>query len=322
MNCLITGITGSGGSYLADYILNNHPEVKVHGTCRWHSTTSLKNIESIKDKITLHECDLLDLATIIRIFREVRPTKIFNLASHANVRVCFDNPTAVLHNNTILMANLLEAIRLECPETIFQQCSTSEVYGNPEILPMTEDHPLKPVNPYAVSKLTQETLAYAYHKSWGLRCIVTRMFAYINPRRQDLFATAFAMQIAKIEAGLQEPILRHGNLESVRTLIDVRDAMRTYWVACDLCTPGEVYNIGGRDVILVKDFLKKLVQFSRRDFNCLEDISLLRPVDVTNQVPDTLKFDELTSWEPEYSLDDSINFLLEHCRKEVQSGKI
>ena len=321
MNILITGITGSGGSYLAEYILENHPEVTVHGTTRWHSTTSLRNIEGIKDRITLHECDLLDLATIIRIFREVKPAKIFNLASHANVRVCFDNPTAVLHNNVILMANLLEAVRLECPEAIFQQCSTSEVYGNPETTPITEKHPLQPVNPYAVSKLTQEALAYAYHKSWGLRCIITRMFAYINPRRKELFATSFARQIARIEAGLQEPILLHGNLESVRTLIDVRDAMRTYWIACDLCTPGEVYNIGGRDVISVKDFLKKLCKFSKRDFNCLVDSSLLRPVDVNNQVPDTVKFDKLTSWKPRYSLDDSINFLLEYCREEVEYGK-
>jgi len=322
MNILITGITGSGGSYLAEYILENHPEVKVHGTARWHSTTSLSNIEGIKDRITLHECDLLDLATIIRIFREVKPDRIFNLASHANVRVCFDNPTAVLHNNVMLMANLLEATRLECPESIFQQCSTSEVYGTPETIPIKESHPLQPVNPYAVSKLTQEGLAYAYHKSWGLRCIITRMFAYVNGRRQELFATAFAHQVARIEAGLQKPILRHGNLESIRTLIDVRDAVRTYWVACAFCTPGEAYNIGGTVPISIKDFLKKLHNFAKVDFVDSLDSSLLRPVDVTNQVPDTTKFDTLTEWEPEYTLDDSIEFLLEHCRKELNGTRI
>lgn len=316
-NILITGITGSGGSYLAEYILENHPEVKVHGTSRWHSTSSHRNIDNIKDKIVLHECDLLDLSTIIRIFREVKPIRIFNLASHANVRVCFDNPIAVLNNNIILMANLLEAVRLECPEAIFQQCSTSEVYGNPLITPMKETHPLQPVNPYAVSKLTQEALAYAYFKSWNLRVIITRMFAYINPRRHDLFASAFARQIIQIERGINK-VLKHGNLDSIRTLIDVRDAMHTYWIACDKCEPGVAYNIGGKDTISVKDFLEKL----KANADCLilseQDSNLLRPVDVTKQIPDTSLFDNLTEWKPRYTLDESIEFLLNYYRKEIK----
>jgi len=317
MNILITGIMGSGGSYLAEYILKHHPEVKVHGTVRWHSTTSHVNIKKIKDKIILHECDLLDLASIIRVFKHIKPARIFNMASHANVRVCFDNPTAVLQNNIMLMANLLEAVRLECPEVIFQQCSTSEVYGNPETVPMKEDHPLQPVNPYAVSKLTQEALAYAYFKTWGLRCVITRMFAYINPRRHDLFATAFALQVAEIEAE-KRSWLRHGNLESIRTLIDVRDAMRAYWVACEQCVPGTAYNIGGRDTISVGDFLQRLIASTNTSINIISDPALFRPVDVTNQVPDTTKFDTLTGWEPEYTLDQSIEFLLKHCRHEIR----
>jgi len=279
---VITGGAGSGGSYLAEYITETYPDVDVHLLVRWHSTSDNRNLKNILNKVTIHECDLLDLASIIKVFRKIKPNKLFNLASHANVKACFDNPIAVLNNNVMLMANLLEAVRLECPECIFQQCSTSEVYGNPKEVPMYETHPLQPVNPYAVSKLTQESLAYAYHQSWGLRVIVTRMFAYINPRRRDLFATAFAYQVAEIEAGKRE-ILQHGNLDSIRTLIDVRDAMRTYWLACYYCKPGEVYNIGGKDVLSVGDFLEKLKTHAKVPIISEQDKGLLRPVDVTNQ---------------------------------------
>lgn len=314
---LITGITGSGGSYLADYILENHPGVDVWGICRWHSTTNLQNIEHIKDRIKLLECDLMDLSSVIRALQIIKPARIFHLASFANVRKCFDTPLAVINNNITGTANLLEAIRLICPETLLQMCSTSEVYGNPLNFPMTEEHPLKPVNPYSVSKLAQESLAYAYFKSWGLRVIITRMFAYINPRRRDLFATAFAYQIAEIEKG-RRSILRHGNLESIRTIIDVRDAMATYWVACDSCTPGEAYNIGGKYTASVGEILELLKSHAKVKIISMQDPDLLRPVDVTKQVPDTAKFDKLTAWVPRYSIDESIEFLLNHCRQIIK----
>lgn len=314
---LITGCAGSGGSYLAEYLVNNHPEVEVHGIARWHSTTSLDNLKAIRNKIKVHECDLLDLPSIIRIFHDVRPSKIFGLASHANVRVCFDTPLAVLNNNIMSVANLLEAIRMECPDAIYQHCSTSEVYGNPQNFPMTEDHPLEPVNPYSVSKLAQEKLAYAYFKSWKLRVVITRMFAYINPRRRDLFATSFAFQVAEIEKR-QRSVLEHGNLESIRTLIDVRDAMDAYWVACDHCEYGVPYNIGGDSVISVGEFLELLKEHAHAPIQSVCNQSLLRPVDVTRQIPDTSRFAKATNgWRPKYKLGESIDFLLDFCRSNV-----
>ena len=316
MNILITGITGSGGSYLAEYVLENHTDVNVWGLCRWHSTTTLSNIEGIKDQINLRECDLLDISSIIRVLKESNPERIFHLAAYANVRKCFDTPLSVINNNIMGTANLLEAVRMVCPETTLQLCSTSEVYGHPIQTPMREDHPIQPVNPYSVSKLAQEGLGYAYCKSWGLNVIITRMFAYINPRRRDLFATAFARQIVEIEKGYRDIVI-HGNLESVRTLIDVRDAMETYWLACNCCESGEAYNIGGNDVISVGDFLEKLKSLSNVNIKSEQDPDLLRPVDITLQIPDTTKFNSLTNWKPRYSLEDSITFLLEHCRREI-----
>lgn len=317
MNILITGITGSGGSYLADYIIDNHPEVKVFGIHRWHSAGTLSNIEHIKDKINIIESDLLDLSSIIRALQISKPERIFHLASFANVKKCFDTPLAVINNNIMGTANLLEAIRLVCPKSLIQVCSTSEVYGNPINFPMTEEHPKIPVNPYAVSKLSQENLSYAYYKSWNLNIIITRMFAYINPRRKDLFASAFAYQVAEIEYG-QRLILKHGNLDSIRNIIDVRDAMESYWVACDKCKVGEAYNIGGKTVLSVKEYLDKLIKFSKLDIQVEQDKNLLRPIDVTKQIPDTSKFDNLTGWKPKYSIDESIEWLLKIYRDELQ----
>jgi GDP-4-dehydro-6-deoxy-D-mannose reductase len=319
MNILITGVTGSGGSYLAEYILKHHPEASVWGVCRWHSTSNLDNIQNIAGQINLRECDLTDLSSVIRVLKECMPQKIFHLAAYANVKKCFETPLAVIHNNIMGTANLLEGVRLSCPETTLQMCSTSEVYGNPQTTPITESHPIQPVNPYAVSKLAQEKLAYAYFKSWGINVVITRMFAYINPRRRDLFATAFAHQVVEIERG-KRSVLRHGNLDSIRTLIDVRDAMRTYWIASDYCTPGEAYNIGGKETMTVGQFLDKLKDHTNCPISSVQDSSLLRPVDVTKQIPETSKFDTLTGWKPHYTLDDSIEFLLNYCRRGYDLG--
>lgn len=315
-NILITGITGSGGSYLAEYILENHPGMNVYGLHRWHSAGTLVNIEAIKDRIKIIECDLLDMSSVLRALQQIKPSRIFHLAAYANVRKCFDTPLSVINNNVMGTANLLEAVKIACPEALLQMCSTSEVYGNPLTFPMTENHPLKPVNPYSVSKLAGESLSYAYFKSWGLRVIITRMFAYINPRRRDLFATAFAYQVAEIEAGKRD-VLVHGNLDSIRTLIDVRDAMETYWIACEKCAPGIPYNIGGRDTFSVGDILNILKDQAKVKIYSEQDKNLLRPVDVTKQIPDTSRFDNLTKWKPKYTIFKSLNFLLEHCRREI-----
>jgi len=316
MNVLISGITGSGGSYLAEYILENHPDVEVWGICRWHSTTTLINIKNIKDKIVLRESDLLDISSIIRVLQDCKPAKIFHLAAYANVRKCFDTPLSVLNNNIMGTANLLEAVRLTCPDTVIQMCSTSEIYGTPLTTPIKEDHPMQPPNPYSVSKLAQERLAWAYYKSWGLNVVITRMFAYINPRRRDLFASAFASQVVDIEKGHKD-VLNHGNLESIRTLIDVRDAMRAYWIASEKCEYGEAYNIGGNIPITVGKVLEKLIHKSTVPIITEQDKSLLRPTDITSQIPDTTKFDTLTGWKPKYTLDESIKFLLNFYRSEA-----
>jgi len=312
---LITGIAGSGGSHLAEYLVDNE-DIDVHGVSRWHSTTSNANLKRIKNRITLHECDLNDLSATIRTLEASKPDYIFHLAAHANVHVCFSNPIAVLQNNINNTINLFEAIRIVGIDPIIQFCGTSEVYGQvaPENTPITEEHPLQPVNIYAVSKLTQEKIASSYFHSYGMKTIITRMFAYINPRRGDIFSSAFARKIVEIERG-ERDVLTHGNLDSVRTLIDVRDAMETYWIACQKCEYGVPYNIGGESVISVGDFLEQLKVQSKVPIRSMVDKKLLRPVDVTLQVPDVSRFVKTTGWKPRYSLEDSVDFLLNHYRR-------
>ena len=315
---LITGITGSGGSYLAEYIVQHHPDVAVHGISRWHSTSTEDNLSSIRGSVTVHECDLLDFSSIIATLEEIRPDVIFHLAAHANVRASFQTPLSVLNNNIMGTANLFEAIRAAKLKPIFQMCSTSEVYGQvaPEDVPIKEETPMRPASPYAVSKVAQDLLGYTYFSAYKIPVICTRMFAYLNPRRVDLFATSFARQVARIELGLQKELV-HGNLDSVRTIIDVRDAMRAYWDAALYCSPGEAYNIGGNTTITVGDFLDLLKSLAKTPIPSRVDPALLRPADVTLQIPSTEKFDKATGWKPQYSFEESVAFLLDHWRSRV-----
>jgi GDP-mannose 4,6-dehydratase len=312
---LVTGISGSGGSYLADYIIEQQPAVAVHGIARWHSTSSSGNLARAGKRATVHECDLTDFSSVLRVIRDARPDVIFHIASHANVWAGFKTPLAVLHNNIMGTANLLEAVRSAEISPIIQICSTSEVYGqvDPKDVPIRETCPINPSSPYAVSKVTQDLLGTTYFRSYGMPIIRTRMFAYINPRRADLFATSFAMQVARIELGLQDE-LTHGNLDSTRTLIDVRDAMESYWVAAVKGEAGEVYNIGGNTVITVGAFLEALKKLARVPIRSRIDPNLLRPADVTLQIPDTSKFAATTGWQPRYTFDESVAFLLAECR--------
>lgn len=320
---LITGITGSGGSYLADYLIERQPGVEVHGISRWHSTSTDGNLSGARGKVHMHSCDLNDLSSVFTVMKTATPDVIFHLASHANVRDSFDNPLSVMQNNIMGTANLFEAVRMNGLDPVIQLCSTSEVYGQvaPDEVPIREENAMRPSSPYAVSKVTQDLLGLTYFRSYGMRIVRTRMFAYINPRRADLFATAFALQVARVEAGRQD-VLRHGNLDSVRTFVDVRDAMEAYWLAALHCKPGEAYNIGGTTTMTVGEFLALLKKYAKMEIRSEVDPALLRPSDVTLQVPDTSKFFEATGWKPRHGFDDSVRMLLDHCRRVVAREKM
>lgn len=323
---LITGISGSGGSYLAEYIIANHPDVEVYGISRWHSTTTRNNLSAIRDKVTVREADLMDFGSVLAVLREVQPDAIFHLAAHANVRASFVTPGAVLNNNIIGTSNLFEAVRLARLNPIIQLASSSEIYGqvDPKYVPIKEDAPLRPASPYAVSKATQDLLGRVYFISHKMRIIRTRMFTYLNPRRADLFATSFAKQVAWIERGLQKELV-HGNLASIRTPIDVRDAMRAYWEATLHCRPGEAYNVGGTIPVAVGEFLEYLISLCDIPIPTRCDPCLLRPADVTLQIPCIDKFVRETGWQPMYTFEESVANLLAYWREkadEVQNHQM
>lgn len=313
---LITGITGSGGSYLAEYIVNNHKNIDVFGISRWHSTSSNSNLESIKKKVKNIECDLTDFSRVYDVLKKIKPNLIFHIASHANVRAGFDNPLSVINNNVNATLNLLQCIKmLNLNDAKIQICSTSEVYGlvQKKDIPIKEDLLIKPASPYAVSKVTQDLLGQVYYQNYGIKTVITRMFAYINPRRQDLFATSFAKQAVEIEKGKRK-FLYHGNLKSTRTIIDVRDAMDAYWVAINKCNFGEPYNIGGNTIIEVGEFLDLIKKKINVKIISKVDKKLLRPTDVTLQIPDLKKFEKKTNWKPKYNFEDSVDYLVNYWR--------
>lgn len=311
---LITGINGSGATYLAEH-LQTISNIQIQGISRWHTDRKIKS--GVFSKIQMFECDLTDLGSIIRTLEVAQPDYIFHLASNANVKLSFTTPISVFNNNVNGTLNLLEALRILNQKPMIQFCGTSEVYGQvrPDEIPIKESQSIDPVNVYAISKLTQEKLVKSYFRSYDIPCVITRAFGYINPRRPDIFSSAFAKQIVDIENGKQD-ILYHGNLDSIRTLLDVRDIVEAYWIAAQKCEIGEAYNIGSTVPVRVGDFLEELKRQAKCKIVSVEDPNLLRPVDVTLQIPSVDKFYQKTNWTPKYNLEDSVKLLLDFYRNQ------
>ena len=314
-NCLITGITGSGGSYLAEHILSKNKKIKVHGLYR---SKGYYNILKKYKKIKTYKVDLLNYLKVFKHLKKIKPDVIFHLASNADVRDSFNNPIAFSKNNNSITINLLEAIRKLNINPVIVVCSTSEVYGQVEKknMPIKENCQISPINPYAVTKAFQDLISQVYQKSFGLNIIITRMFSYTNGRRDNLFQTAFAKQIAEIECG-KKKYLKHGNLKSIRTILDIKDAMEAYWLTAKKGKIGEIYNIGGNKTISVGNFLNKLIKLSKAKIICKLDKTLLRPSDIPLQVVDCSKFKRDTGWKPLTKFNDSLKKLLEECRYNV-----
>jgi GDP-mannose 4,6-dehydratase len=318
MRALITGITGFVGSHLAEMILEEHPDWEVHGTKRWRSPR--ENLAHIEDRIQLHDCDLTDLSSLIRMLDKVKPDRIFHLAAQSYVMMSYRAPTATIDSNVNGTINLFEAIRILGQDPLIHACSSSEVYGQvrDEDIPIREDTPFRPASPYAVSKVGEDMAGYMYHHAYGLKIIRTRMFTHSGPRRGEVFVdSAFARQVARIEAGVQDPVLVVGNLDSVRTFADVRDVVHAYWMLLEKCPPGEVYNIGGESTMTIREMLNLLLDMTdlKETIEVRIDPALLRPADVTNQVPSSQKFKDATGWEPAIPYSETLRDMLEYWRE-------
>ena len=313
-NCFITGVTGSGGSYLAENIFLKDKRIKISGSYRSKGYYKLlkKNIKNIR----LYRLDLRKYNSIYRLLKKVKPDVIFHFASNADVRGSFDKPISFVENNNSITINLLEAARRLNLKSIIIICSSSEVYGDvsKKDIPLREDQKFNPVNPYAATKAFQDFISQIYYKCFKLNIIITRMFSYTNARRKNLFQTAFANQIIKIKNKKQK-ILSHGNLDSIRTFIDINDAMDAYWLAATKGRIGEIYNIGGDKIISVRNFLKKLCSIAKLKIKSRLNKELLRPKDVTLQITDSKKFRKHTGWRPKVKFEDSVKNLLSSCEQ-------
>jgi GDP-mannose 4,6-dehydratase len=320
---LITGITGFVGSHLADYISREFPGTCILGLARWRAPKD--NIKHIVDKIRLCYGDLLDLPSLVTILREHQPDVIFHLAAQSYVDFSFKAPLATLETNVLGTCNLLEAVKeLKFNfdyEPIVHVCSSSEVYGQVKEneVPIKEDNPFRPVSPYAVSKVAEDMLGFQYWIAWKIKTIRTRLFTHTGARRGEVFAeSTFAKQIASIEAGLTPPVIKVGNLESIRTFLDIKDAVRAYWLLVNKCSPGEVYNIGGVETMTVGEMLNRLLNLSTVKNIVIElDPSRLRPSDVTLQIPCIDKFKNETDWCPEIPFENTLKDLLDYWREEL-----
>ncbi len=316
MKALITGITGFAGSHLAEHLLAEHPDVEVYGIYRWRSRRD--NIEHIdSSKVRLIEADLRDYTSLHHLLDRVRPDYVFHLAAQSFVPSSWKAPNETLTTNIAGQTNLFEAVRAVGIDPTIQIACSSEEYGlvHPDETPIKETNPLRPLSPYAVSKVGQDFMGYQYFQSYGMKVVRTRGFNHTGPRRGDVFVTSnFAKQIASIEAGRQEPVIRVGNLEAVRDFTDVRDMVRAYWLAVTKARPGEVYNIATGNGITIQALLDRLLDMSKVDVKVETDPERLRPSDVEILIGDSSKFRADTGWEPRIPFDQTLEDLLEYWR--------
>jgi GDP-4-dehydro-6-deoxy-D-mannose reductase len=320
MKALITGITGFAGSHLAELLLAEHPDVEVYGTYRWRSR--MDNVEHLRGRIQLVECDLRDLSSVLATLERTRPDYIFHLAAQSFVPASWTAPNETLTTNVTGQVNLFEAIRALRLDPVVQIACSSEQYGLvlPDETPIKETNPLRPLSSYAVSKVAQDMLGYQYFQSYGLKAIRTRGFNHTGPRRGDVFVTSnFCSQVAAIELGLQKPVIRVGNLEAIRDFTDVRDMVRAYWLAVTRARPGEVYNIASGHGIRIREMLDQLLALSSAKVTIEVDPDRLRPSDVEILIGDSSKFRADTGWEPRIPFEQTLSDLLAYWRETLSA---
>ena len=317
MRILITGITGFVGSHLAEYALGLG-DVEIFGIKRWRSPT--ENIEPVIDQVTLIDCDLRDPSSIHTLIADVRPERIFHLAAQSYVPTSWSAPAESLTTNILGQLHLFEAIRETGCDCLIQVAGSSEEYGlvHSHETPITENNPLRPLSPYAVSKVAQDMLAYQYYRSYGTQVVRTRAFNHTGPRRGDVFVTSnFAKQVARIEACKQEPVIHVGNLNAQRDFTDVRDIVRAYWLSLESGEPGAVYNVASGRAWRISEVLEMLLDHTELEIEVREDPARLRPSDVELLLGDASRFQEATGWAPQIPFETTIVDLLDYWRPRV-----
>jgi GDPmannose 4,6-dehydratase len=334
---LITGITSQVGSQMADFLLREDKDVIVYGLMRWQEP--LDNLYQLtdrinkKDRIFIKYGDLNDLSSLVKVLEEINPDIIFHLAAQSFPRTSFDIPIETLETNIIGTTKLLEAIRISGNiknNPVIHICSSSEVYGkNKDKSVFDESSVLHGSSPYSISKIGTDFIGQFYAEAYNYKIYITRMGTHSGPRRSDVFfESTVAKQIALIENGLQEPKLQLGNLESVRTYQDARDAIKAYWLLAEALReekfkPGEVFNIAGEEIFHLSEIVKILCDYSTVDnIEVVTDPERLRPLDADYQMFSCDKLKNTIDWKPEISVRQMLSDLLDHWRNEIKTNRI
>ena len=321
---LITGITGFVGSHMADYLIDSGKGVEIFATRRWHLSKE-DNVKHILDKVNFVDCDLTDPIGVRELMDKVRPDKIFHFAAESFVSPSWKHPTHYMTMNYNSTVNLLDGIKQYCPDSRILIPGSGEEYGdiNDDELPIDPNTVLRPVNPYAVTKIAQDLIGYVYHKSYGLNVIRTRAFNHEGPRRDKVFGLPwYAYQIAKIEQGLQDPLMKVGYLDDRRNFTHVQDIVKAYWMAINACDPGKMYLIGSMEedkIFTFRQALEMLIEMSSvRGIQYEIDQQYVRPTNVPRLIADTREFNDITGWQPEISFQSILEDTLSYWRDKVK----
>ena len=313
---LITGIAGFAGSHLAEELVGEGWEVsgiERHGAV-------LSNLANLIDRVRVEECDILSAKDMGYVIRDHRPDVVFHLAGTSFVPSAQNAPQMAFEINVKGSLNMLEETRENAPSARLILISSSEVYGWTEMsrMPLTEENKLRPVNIYALTKVCAEETAFYYHRVRRLDCVVLRPFNHIGPGQRSSFVTsAFALQIARIEAGKQDPVLEVGNLEAARDFTDVRDMVRAYRLAAERCKPATPYNICSGRAYTIKEILDKILALSNAKIEIRQDPERMRKSEIPLFQGNHTRFTEATGWEPAFSIDETLKTILDYWREQV-----
>lgn len=316
MRVFITGITGPVGSALADYLLAlDRPDLEIHAFKRWRSDT--RPIEHLAGQVTFHEGDIEDPYVVLQTLQRIVPERIFHLAAQSYPSASWDAPIVTMRTNVEGTINLLEAVRRTCPTARVHLAGSSAAYGpvRPEDTPISESHPLRPVSPYGVSKATTEMIGLQYAASYGLRVVVTRSFNHVGPHQNDRTAImTFCKQMAMIERGMQEPIIRVGNLDARRDFSHTRDAVRGLWLLLEHAPAGQVYNLCSGIATQIGEIVALVQAHGHAPTTVQVDPTRLRPADEPLLVGDNHKLRAATGWQPEIMMPAIVAELLDYWR--------
>lgn len=322
---LITGITGFVGSHMAD-VLVYKPYTEVFGTKRWHHS-SMQNVQGIADKINWIDCDLTDAIGTRQMIEKVQPDEVYHFAAESFVSPSWVHPDQYMRVNYGATVNLLESVHRCGLKTRILIPGSGEEYGDvlPSDLPITPSTQLRPVNPYAVTKIAQDFIGSVYFRSYGVNVIRTRAFNHEGPRRQNVFGIPwYAYQIARLEAGQQGPVLKVGHLDDLRNFTHVADMVDAYELAMQKCEPDKLYLIGTQDIHTFSEALNRLCDKSYYTGKITYEqvAEFTRPTHVPYLIADVDLFVNLTGWKPKYTFEDILYDTLSYWRDQVRKGLV